>query len=332
VNQSHLTGKESIMTASTHARSVPLLPHKVLIAVDACAASQHALAYARAFVAARGEVRLVSVAQNPRSLIPMGSFVAGELDAARAELSHDAQEALAKAREAFAGSDIRVETEEIDLSVSGGDVVHALIDAAQRWGADLIVVGARQHHGLMRWIEGAVSGPVARLSQCPILVVPAGFAGAADRLPDRLPERVLFAVDGSPHATRAVKYGARFVTGDTALRALYVIDRAAHWSDMVPIDVLEDAFVQEGEQALAAAKASLDEVSARASTRLSKTARSGDDIAQTIVREADSWNAKLIVMGTHGRRGVARWMLGSVAERVVRLARTPVLLVHASEP
>jgi nucleotide-binding universal stress UspA family protein len=315
------------MTASPSTRSVLELPEKVLVAVDAYAPSQHAAAYAKRLVSPRGEVRLVSVAQNPRTLVPMGSFVAGELDAARAELSRDAQAALTQASEVFSGSDIRVATEEIDLSISGGDVVHALIESAQRWGAELIVVGARQHHGLMRWIEGAISEPVARLSPCPILIVPSAFSSAGDRLP----ERVLFAVDGSPHATRAVKYGARFAAQDTALMALYVIDRAAHWSDMVPIDVLEDAFVEEGEHALAAAKAMLDDVSAHTQTRLAKTARSGDDIAQTIVREADDWKAELIVMGTHGRRGIARWMLGSVAERIVRLARMPILLVHASE-
>jgi nucleotide-binding universal stress UspA family protein len=321
------TSKEPTMTASPRKRSVPKLPTKVLVAVDAYAPSQHAAAYARRLVAPGGEVRLVSVAQNPRTLMPMGSFVAGELDAARAELSRDARAALDQARDVFSSSGIRVEAEEIDLSIAGGDVVHALIESAERWEAELIVIGARQHHGLMRWIEGAVSAPVARLSPCPILIVPATFSGAGDRMP----ERILFAVDGSPHATRAVKYGAGLATEETVLLALYVIDRAAHWSDMVPIDVLEDAFVEEGEHALAAAKSMLDEVSAHTSTRLAKTARSGDDIAQTIVREAENYRAELIVMGTHGRRGIARWMLGSVAERVVRLAHTPILLVHASE-
>ena len=316
------------MTASPSTHSLLELPDKVLVGVDIYAPSHHAAAYAKTLVAPRGEVRLVSVAQNPRTLLPMGSFVAGELDAARAELSRDAQAALTQASDLFSGSDIRVTKEEIDLSITGGDVVHALIESAQQWGAELIVVGARQHHGLMRWIEGAVSEPVARLSPCPIVIVPAAFSGVEDRLP----KRVLFAVDGSSHAIRAVKYGVRFAAPDAELLALYVIDRAAHWSDMVPVDVLEDAFVEEGAHALAAAKAMLDDVSAHASTRLAKTARIGDDIAQTIVREADDWKADLIVVGTHGRRGIARWMLGSVAERVVRLARMPVLLVHASEP
>ncbi len=315
------------MNAPASARPHPTLPAKVLIAVDTSSASQHAVAYARTLVAPGGRVRLVSIAENPRTLVPMGTLVAAQLDAARAELARDADEALAKARAVFAGRNVQIDMEEIDLSKHGGDIVHALIDAAQMWQADLIVVGARQHHGLLRWVEGAVSEPLARLSHCPILIVPAAYSIK----PDRLPEHILFAVDGSRHAKDALQYGLRFATPDTALTAVYVVDRAVRLTDFVPIDVLEDAFIEEGRQALAAAKTLLAAVSEHAVTRLAETERTGDDIAHTIAREADRWNADLVVMGTHGRRGMARWMLGSVAERVARLAHAPLLLVHAAE-
>ncbi|XUW90467.1 universal stress protein [Burkholderia sp. M6-3] len=47
-----------------------------------------------------------------------------------------------------------------------------------------------------------------------------------------------------------------------------------------------------------------------------------------IVKEADHWRADLVVMGTHGRRGLSHWLLGSVASRVLRITQVPVLLVH----
>lgn len=50
--------------------------------------------------------------------------------------------------------------------------------------------------------------------------------------------------------------------------------------------------------------------------------------AEIILREADAWRADLIVMGTHGRTGLAHFMNGSVAEMVVRHARVPVLIEH----
>ena len=50
--------------------------------------------------------------------------------------------------------------------------------------------------------------------------------------------------------------------------------------------------------------------------------------AEGILHEARSWGADLIVMGTHGRTGLAHFLNGSVAETVVRLAKRPVLIEH----
>jgi nucleotide-binding universal stress UspA family protein len=50
-----------------------------------------------------------------------------------------------------------------------------------------------------------------------------------------------------------------------------------------------------------------------------------------VASEARQWPADLIVLGTHGRRGVGRWLLGSDAERIARYAPVPVLLVRAPE-
>ncbi len=52
-------------------------------------------------------------------------------------------------------------------------------------------------------------------------------------------------------------------------------------------------------------------------------------IAEAIVKEAQEWHADLLVMGTHGRRGFSHFLLGSVAENLVRIAPIPVLLVPA---
>lgn len=54
-------------------------------------------------------------------------------------------------------------------------------------------------------------------------------------------------------------------------------------------------------------------------------------IAEAIVKEAQEWGADLLVMGTHGRRGFSHFILGSVAENIVRIATMPVLLVPARQ-
>ena len=58
------------------------------------------------------------------------------------------------------------------------------------------------------------------------------------------------------------------------------------------------------------------------------TALPGQRVGEVIAQEADDAKADLIVIGTHGRRGVSHLILGSVAETVVRAATIPVLLIH----
>lgn len=300
---------------------------RVLIAVDASAASLRAVEFARHIAPAKAHIRLVSVADNPRTLSPLPPTVSAELAAARAELLRDAADALAQARRVLASADFRIEEDVIDLSKRGGDIASALIDAADDWRADLLVVGTRQQHGLLRWVEGTVSEPLAVHSRRSLLIVPASH----DETPVRPPRRLLFATDGSALSLAALKYGMRFGHPEVHMRAIYVIDRAVRLSDFVPIHVLEDAFIQEGKTALAAAAEIFAGSSCRCDTALIRTEQTGDDIAHAIVREAGHWNADLLVMGTHGRRGLSRWLLGSVAGRVARITSTPLLLVHAKD-
>ena len=65
-----------------------------------------------------------------------------------------------------------------------------------------------------------------------------------------------------------------------------------------------------------------------AESRLVEVEKYGERVVDAIVDEAKRWRADLIVIGTHGRRGVSHLLLGSVAEGVVRLAPAPVLLVR----
>jgi nucleotide-binding universal stress UspA family protein len=224
----------------------------------------------------------------------------------------------------FAEAGIDVESEVIQPSRQGGYTANALIDAAAQWKADLLVVGARQHHGMLRWIEGTVSEYVTTAAPCSILVVPAGYE--ADIGPS--PQRIVFALDGSAASLSALRFGLRLARPESRLRAIYVVDRAVRLTDFVPIHVLQQAFIEEGHAALAAAASVFAELSNHAETALVKTEPVNDDVPHTIVRDAERWHADLLVVGTHGRRGVARWFLGSVAARTARLARTPLLLAR----
>jgi nucleotide-binding universal stress UspA family protein len=316
------------MNPSTTRSDTAAPPRRIFVAVDSSPASRRALAYACNLVPPDGQVHIASVAENPRTLVPLDALTAATLESARAELLQDATDAVTQAADMCAQCNIPTETQVVDLSKQSGDVVHALIHGASAWHADLLVVGARQHHGVLRWVEGTVSEPLAKLSPCPILLVPESYTVKAGRLP----RRILFAIDGSEQAEKALQYGVRFATPDSHLRAIYVVDRAVRFTDPVPIQLLEDAFVKEGESALATARQILAGAPGQSTTELVSTGRASDDVSHTIVREAERWQTEMIVMGTHGRRGIVRWILGSVAGRVAQMTPVPLLLVNMQEP
>ena len=91
-----------------------------------------------------------------------------------------------------------------------------------------------------------------------------------------------------------------------------------------PTPELVDGIIEDAKQAL-----TLEQVDRRARGDEVEIACLEGDPADLIVRFSATQKADLVVMGTHGRRGVRRLLMGSVAERVVRAAEQPVLTVHA---
>ncbi|NHL69219.1 universal stress protein [Burkholderia ambifaria] len=314
------------MSATTSPAQAAPAPQRVLIAVDGSTASAHAIAYAKALLPSKAAAHIISVAENPRTLVPLGSKTMAFLESARVELLRDASDAVSRAKAAMDRDDLVIDTEVIDLATRGGDVANALADSAQTWQAKLLIVGARQHHGLLGWVEGTVSGPLGKLVGCPLLIVPEGFASVAEHLP----RRMLFAVDGSAIALDALRTGLTFSRPDTEFRAIYVVDRPPMLGDFVLGGELEEALIGEGNHVLQGATAILEGTARHAQSQLIHADRTGADVPHLIVRDAIEWNADMIVMGTHGRRGVTGGLVGSVAGRVARITKTPVLLVNPS--
>jgi nucleotide-binding universal stress UspA family protein len=143
--------------------------------------------------------------------------------------------------------------------------------------------------------------------------------------------RILAAVDGSKAGSRGLREAVRIAkAGRAQLYILHVVnefyafaslDGAAAGAGLVPM--LRD----DGRRILARAKALAEKQGVRPKTVLRETI--GGPAADAIVREAKKQRADLIVLGTHGRRGLRRLVLGSDAEQVLRSAAVPVLLVRA---
>jgi nucleotide-binding universal stress UspA family protein len=144
--------------------------------------------------------------------------------------------------------------------------------------------------------------------------------------------RILVALDGSQTASAALDVAMRLALDTGAeLQPLSVIDVPLLAYDVPGFDpsIVRDAYVEESRTICANAQARMTQAGVKGAPRPAEVKLGAEDVAQCIERVAADWHADLIVMGTHGRRGVRRLMLGSVAERVLRCACRPVLLVPA---
>ncbi|HEY4696744.1 MAG TPA: universal stress protein [Gallionella sp.] len=144
-------------------------------------------------------------------------------------------------------------------------------------------------------------------------------------------QRILVPIDGSATSERALQEAIKLAAGKARLRLVYVIEEAypldAEGFAFIDYAALQEAVRKTGERALAQAAEKARNSGVTAQTALLEA--NGERVASVIDGEALNWPADLIVIGTHGRSGLSRLLLGSVAEDVVRGASVPVLLVRA---
>ena len=145
--------------------------------------------------------------------------------------------------------------------------------------------------------------------------------------------RILVAVDGSATSMKGLREAIRLAKdGRTQLFLVHVVNEFYAFASLdgySPGVDLVPALREGGRRILAKAKALADKEGIRAKTLMRETL--GGPAAETIVRDARKQRADLIVLGTHGRRGLRRLVLGSDAEAVVRTSPVPVLLVRAGK-
>lgn len=143
--------------------------------------------------------------------------------------------------------------------------------------------------------------------------------------------RILVAVDGSATSMKGLREAIRLAKDDRAqLFLVHVVNEFYAFANLdgyAPGVDLVPSLREGGRRILAKAKAVADKAGIRAKTLMRETL--GGPAAETIVRDARRQRADLIVLGTHGRRGLRRAVLGSDAEQVVRRSPVPVLLVRA---
>jgi nucleotide-binding universal stress UspA family protein len=142
--------------------------------------------------------------------------------------------------------------------------------------------------------------------------------------------RILVAIDGSDTSRRALAEALQLAKdGKSALRVLHVLDLVTFSTDTPSgFAAYEDALRVGGEQMLSDASDMAEKAGVKCETKLLELEEHGRRVAEEIAQAAEEWRAELIVIGTHGRRGMSRLFLGSVAESLARIAPAPVLLVR----
>jgi len=144
-------------------------------------------------------------------------------------------------------------------------------------------------------------------------------------------KRILVPVDGSECSSKALVAALQLANESGGrVRLVHDLDQLAYLSGFeFTTDVLQAAreFSQKVlDDALAIAKAA----GVPADTKLMDAP--GGRLGEMVTEEARQWEADLVVVGTHGRRGMSRVLLGSGAEQVLRLAPVPVLAVRERQP
>jgi nucleotide-binding universal stress UspA family protein len=144
-------------------------------------------------------------------------------------------------------------------------------------------------------------------------------------------KRILVAIDGSDTSKRALREALQLAKdGKAALRVLHVLDLVTFTTDTPSgFAAYEEALRVGGEQMLSDASDMAEKAGVACETKLLEMEEDGRRMAEEIAEDAGAWRAELIVIGTHGRRGMNRLLLGSVAESLVRIAPAPVLLIRS---
>jgi nucleotide-binding universal stress UspA family protein len=300
----------------------------VLVTLDGSPLAERALPYGAALAqAGYGRLVLVRAAAAPT----MAELDTREelLAAAQEEAKIYLHEIVARLEEQRPGIERRTET--VVVPVRHGSVAEALRRTAREQGADVVVMATHGRSGPGRWLYGSVADAVLRHAEVPVLLVP---ATAGPLWSPGAGQRILVPLDGSPLALAALPAAAelaavlradlhllRVVEPPVALRAWDYTSPAFEAAVEVPPDpaaeVAEVTKYLEGVAATLRARGLTVRVSAEVGL-----------VASTIAAVAEEQRATVIAMATHGRGGVARLVLGSVATGVLQRAGVPLLLVR----
>lgn len=184
---------------------------------------------------------------------------------------------------------------------------------------NLILMASHGRGGLGRWLLGSVATKVTRGTTVPTLVVSGKCIAVDAEHPPKI-AKVMVAYDGSPASERAVFRAASLARGFGASLHLY--------QGLTQVAMAHPAVAEANKTDMVRTLSALQELSKTLEGVTATAEVRPVSVSSGIVEYADEIGADLLVIGSHGKSGLTRWMIGSETEHVLQEAHCPVLVIH----
>jgi len=220
----------------------------------------------------------------------------------------------------------------VTYEIGQGEAKSQILSIAALWPANLIVMGCRSKKGVGAMLLGSVSQAVLMESGCPVLIA----KSEASKSSAAAFKNILLTVDNSPYSRAALGWLESITWAEGALfRLLTIVQPLAESFDSVGSLSTSSSLTRQYDQTAICAKAELGKLATQLSTvvgegKVSTEIRDGDP-KEIILNVAAAWSADLIVLGSHGRTGFDRLLLGSVSQAVALHAPCSVAIVRGLE-
>lgn len=282
----------------------------IVVAVDGSPASSAAAGWAAREAAMRNiPLTVVHAVSTPTATFPPVPYPESLVTSLEDEGKKAIMHATKVAEEAMPGD----RTVSIGKKLVYSAPVSALLKMADT--AEMVVVGSSGHGLLARGLLGSVSSTVVRHANCPVAVV------RDEESPDRRHAPVLLGTDGSPASELATE-----IAFDEASRRGVDLVAIHAWSDAAVVEVFEidwPAVEGEAQRSLAESLAGWQE---RYPDVTVQRFIAQDRAARHLIDKSET--AQLVVVGSHGRGGLSRLLLGSVSNAVLHSVRIPIIVAR----
>jgi nucleotide-binding universal stress UspA family protein len=292
----------------------------ILVPLDGSPLAEQALEHAASLAGLLEAPILLTRVPEPL-IVPVmsaGIWITHEVETAEARAQAEAYLAEVAARPVFAGI-------EVTQRIAHSPVPAGLLELMQEVSPRLVVMSTHGRSGLQRVVLGSVADKLLRSANCSVYLLPAAAPAEST-----LPERILLPLDGSALAETAIAHARDLALAAGAELILCRVPTLPGYSTVVPENAAmipallrEESLRVEAYLADRVAALRAEGVDARGQVALVEAGT----VVEGLIDAADSLDVDLIMLCSHGRSGIGRWLFGSVADGLVRQARRPVWLV-----